>query len=605
MNKSNFSNIETKTSSLKNIFNKKIIYSCPLFQRKYVWEITQWEELWEDILSIISDNSEDQNIIYLGAIILKNQDSDPSQNFYKSLIIDGQQRLTTLYVILCALSKLFSENGKSTNGKNIITQYLATKEEEEEVIYAKILPTIEDQQYFNKMLTNLEFPVSNLYQIEDNKETDNRINSAFNYFEKAIKKYAKYETSATQLDMDKIQNLQKFILEKLFFICIQIENKFIDENKIYEKLNTSGKQLEIIDYIRNKIFSNLNSQSYNEMENLYNNQWTKFENSFGGNSAKHSKIRNQYFFNFGMIISPNIKEKDTFYTLKNRWDDLNIESSSPLQMSKTIIKDLSEYHLPYLILREINNFPDFVDAEIKSCLSNLFKVGLPLGTLPYTMKLLKNIINDIEQQNVGNHINILQIIEKYFVRRGIVNDDSTGIHQFFKSLWNRCQANPQHLHDLLIGSSSTSGISMPTDDRVLSSIKELTPHKDTAKYVLSEYEVYLTSRIHRNQIEPNYNKATIEHICPQDLGQSTWNDIFTEMEHDRTNNLIGNWILLTKSRNSSLGNRPWADKKRYYSEVENIFHGPKEVSGNDNWTPDEIDSRTLNIGKFITEEWKL
>ena len=100
-------------------------------------------------------------------------------------------------------------------------------------------------------------------------------------------------------------------------------------------------------------------------------------------------------------------------------------------MSKTIIKDLSEYHLPYLILREINNFPDFVDAEIKSCLSNLFKVGLPLGTLPYTMKLLKNIINDIEQQNVGNHINILQIIEKYFVRRGIVNDDSTGIHQFF------------------------------------------------------------------------------------------------------------------------------------------------------------------------------
>ena len=257
MNKSNFSDIETKASSLKNILNKKIIYSCPLFQRKYVWEITQWQELWDDILSIISNDLGNQNIIYLGAIILKNEDLKTNENFPKSLIIDGQQRLTTLYVILCVLSKILSENGKASEGKNIITRYLATPKHEDD-IYAKILPTLEDQQYFNKLLSNLDLPISNIYQIQDHKDKDNLINSAFNYFEKEIKKYAKFPNSNTQLDMSKINTLQKFILERLFFICIQIDNQFIDENKIYEKLNTSGKQLEIIDYIRNKIFTNIN-----------------------------------------------------------------------------------------------------------------------------------------------------------------------------------------------------------------------------------------------------------------------------------------------------------------------------------------------------------
>ncbi len=249
--------MKASETSLRNLLEGGKQFQIPLFQRPYSWKKKNWETLWEDLMSLYT--SAIQGSYFLGSIVTQPV-FGTADGISPFVVIDGQQRLTTLTIVLAVLRNHL-EPLDSEMAQEIDELYLLNKFKKNDEYY-KLLPTQDDLDVYKNIIQS---------RIAEDIKTTGQIYEAYKFFDTKFKKPDPDEE--VELDYTKFKTI---LLEKLLLVNITTDandNPYL----IFESLNNKGEDLTQADLVRNYIFMKLPIEDRDE---IYNNQWLPLQESF-------------------------------------------------------------------------------------------------------------------------------------------------------------------------------------------------------------------------------------------------------------------------------------------------------------------------------------
>ena len=305
--------MQANPRSLDALFNSQLRYVVPMFQRLYVWkENPQWETLWEDVAekSVLQLNGVKTNPHYLGALIIEGVRPSSPREVKRFLVIDGQQRLTTLQLLLCAYRDVARKNQWKTLERPV-TRYLQNAdadvmEHPEEELF-KLWPTTLNRDVFSDIITAGSIgAVEAKYQLvylgrKRKPEPRSPLVEAYLYFHKKIESWV--ASAATELS--KTQEETAFALLQALqqdFSVVEIAlSEGDDSQEIFYSLNSQGRPLSQSDLLRSLIFMRAEKEQLNRDE-IFKEYWSRFETPFwssevrrGGRSYSRLDLGLRYF----------------------------------------------------------------------------------------------------------------------------------------------------------------------------------------------------------------------------------------------------------------------------------------------------------------------
>lgn len=585
---------DSNAITIHELLQETSIYQMPLFQREYQWQvISELQKFWSDIISVVDG---EVDISFLGAVVLQIEKSGSAKSSRIYTVIDGQQRITTFYILLCSICDYASKNNLSDVAHDLEKQYLISGLSAESG-KAKLIPTIRDHANFNEVIKNISGSKINL--LPDTGSNDGPMILAFMYFSEMVEKFV--EDSKGQSKKDRLDNLTTSILEKMEVVQI-ILDKSHNANEVFDRLNTAGRPLSIVDLVRNELFQTV-SEDYDKAHKLYNDLWWPFEKSFERSlddldAISRSAVLDGFFFPYALSHFSDAKKNNLLRDLRKIWaDECSLVDSSGKKLldAAKVVESLENLRGPYLALDQGIRMEGVSDT-LWSAISNLRRVPIPGVTHPYLMKLLSAVRN--QEVDEADALAVCEVLEAFFVRRGFVGLEPTGLHSIFKKLWSSSASDAK----LVAKNLETRTISFPNDEEVKRAINEKGLYKRRIeKFVLWAYETHLQKAAYA---QLGYlPDITTDHVMPQSW-QGDWKNIISEQEHAAAVDLWGNLVPLSKKENSAKGARSYTEA-RMLLKNETAFATTKQfLEKHDQWTREAIIERTMELGLWAVSRWK-
>ncbi|NJO91529.1 MAG: DUF262 domain-containing protein [Chloroflexia bacterium] len=298
----------------------------PIFQREYVWSERQFVRMLNELDSIV--DGEDVNR-FLGAIIGVRRNSNPaSPQVFE--IVDGQQRLTTLYLLVTSAAYIASRNGHEDYAKGLINTNLILTWWTPVSTNTKLIPSYSDRAQFNKIIRVLinsgrlgdSLGVQTILLDSQGSETG-RLKRQFDKITKVLQN--RYD----EFGLEHIKELITAATTKLTFVFILLRDPS-NATTVFKGLNDPGIPIGIGDLVRNEVFSSIATDS-NQALSIHRDHWIPFREKFG-------EFFDNYFFPFAIIHKSSIKNAELFHGLVEIWSSSN---GNPIE----IIKILNEFQL--------------------------------------------------------------------------------------------------------------------------------------------------------------------------------------------------------------------------------------------------------------------
>lgn len=558
--------------SLLDLFQSEREYHSPLFQRRYIWKPAHLDRLWKDIESILDG---EDSIRFLGAIVLESRPKVLATEPTSYWIIDGQQRLTTLYMFLLNVAILAQANGDERTADDIIRVYLLNQAGKARN-QPKIRPTLLDQIQFNAAVrelkdTDLSLPL-------DYGDDSRKLAIAFQNIRAHVRTYCRPDK---KYDPDAVQRLLA-ALGSLRFVHIVIKDKAaINPNQVFDSLNTTGEDLENKDLIRNEVFKSL-SENPQRAQNLYEQRWVPFEQRMG-------ERLDGYFFPFTLIHDSSATKSSVLVTLRARWSGWSAEQ---------IIDDLSTYVDAYDALTSPDPAARGVlkaTPALHQAVTALNRLGGPASMLPFAVRVVGESLAG--RLNERDATGCVRLIESFLVRRGFVGLEPTGLHVVFKGLWEKSKGSPTKA---LKAIEDLGTVSFPGDDVFAQSVRNdpLYRRKSILGYVLVEFELGLTG----GDVLPSGTVVTADHIVPQKFTPG-WGSVVSPEEHERVLHTWANLVPLSDKANAQKGCKDWSEARSLY-KTEQYFKTTKRLAEQqDVWDAAAIASRAQELSKWALTRW--
>ncbi len=544
-------------------------FVIPVYQRNYDWKKEHCTQLFDDLI----DLSNTKRTHFLGSIVsIYNDDGDDREY----LIIDGQQRLTTISLLLLAIYKLIDENKVQTeiSKEQIRDEYLINK-------YSK-----DDKKIRLKPVKNDKNAFASLFKAKDDYIQDSNITVNFLYF---------YNRILTQeISVDELF----FAIKQLIIVEIELKNGEDDPQLIFESLNSTGLDLTEADKVRNFV---LMKETSVIQEKYYNDYWNKIE--VNTNYGVSDFIR--HYLTMKERIIPN---KNKVYQYFKSYVNVNIENNEEL------LKDLLKYSIYFKKIIKSNYFNDKISKEL-SKINRLESVV----TYPFLMELFEDYSNGLITES--EFIQILQTITSFVFRRLICEVPTNALNKVFMVLGReikKYEDYKEHYFEIFKRVITQKRLSQrfPDDEEFKSKIitKDIYNFKNKNKLFLLEQLENFDNK-ERVDIENlvSTNELTIEHIMPQTL-TPIWRENLGENHnkiHETYLNTLGN-ITLT-GYNSKYSNKPFQEKR----DMDKGFKESRLFLNNllreiDEWNEEAIKKRAkhlrdraLKIWKFPTSSYEL
>lgn len=521
-------------------------YVVPLFQRAYSWDQKEWKVLWDDLI-YLSENNEPKSH-FIGSIVTMPTTSVP-EGVSKFLLIDGQQRLTTVFILLTLLRDIARNNGEQELSDEI-NQTMLVNPFKKDVDYFKLLPTQVDRIYFKNL-------------IRSKVNGTNQLSKCYQFFERKLKQ-GKVE----------IQALNNVITNRLSVVSIVLD---ADDNPhlVFESLNAKGRPLTQADLIRNYFFMRFH---VSEQERIHSEYWEPMQTTLGDNLTefiRHYLMRNGAF----------VKKSDVYFILKER-----VEQGDAL----TSLKDIANFAEYYQKLLSPENEPC---VQIRNALLRLNRLEVTTA-YPFLLNCYHDYIQG--KLTIGDFVRVLQIIENFIVRRFVCNVPTNQLNKIFPTLYE--QVSLKNLSDFVGSVSSTlQSRGYPKDiefkARLVDSKLYGTRERATkAKLILETLEM---SYQHKEQVP--FADLSIEHVLPQTTTDWWQQHLGAEwqIEHELYLHTLGNLTLT--AYNSELSNDPFpAKQKRLVNSHLEMNHYFRNTSI---WNKNEIEKRSNILAEQILNIW--
>jgi hypothetical protein len=556
---------------LLQVFKGEKDYKSPIFQRQFVWGKKEISRLWNDIDAIIDGTEKTK---FLGAIVLEVKSSGKSFQPDEYWIVDGQQRLTTLYIVILRLALEAERAGNNELAESLYKQYLF-KQDGKYLNEPKLFPTIQDSTQFRHLFNDLQSRTPKLGPPYG--ETTGTLTSTYKLITREIKNRC-YNNST--FDNDKATQLSETILEKLKFVQI-ILGSDQEPQQVYDALNNAGIKLLTKDIMRNKVFQGLSKDPEKAVAH-YNGFWLPLESEL--------KDRfDDFFFPFALVDKPSITKSNLCYELNERWKGMEPDK---------IVQDLRTYVPCYNALTSENNKSrdTLTDSkEVNNSISRLYRMNIPSTVYPFLFKLIDEFkLSKIDEDST---IHNLSLVESFLVRRAFAGYEPTGLHAVFKELWNLTRGSPEEFLNCI---HKNPTVQFPDDKRFEENIR-LSPlyTRRLAPYIIEEYERSLKG----GDPHPESIKITLDHVMPKELTDE-WKKGVDPKEHEIYKDTWANLVPLSGPANSQKGQKTWSTVRNFLMK-ETIFKTTKHLAQeNEEWNIEKIKQRSDTLVAWAMERWQ-
>ncbi|WP_025451281.1 DUF262 and DUF1524 domain-containing protein [Helicobacter pylori] len=532
--------------------NQKNQLVIPIYQRVYSWEKEQCKELWDDTIKIGGNDKMDGH--FIGSIVFV-QDGIYTTNYNELLIIDGQQRLTTITLLLTALRDHWSDKRKE-----IEDHYLINSDKDGDKKFRLILSESDKDTLLSLIDKDKRKPSKLSSKIVEN----------FKFFEEWIRK-----------NTNKLETIFKG-LEKLTIVWISLEEKD-DPQLVFESMNSKGIELAQTDLIRNYIVMETEIEKQEGFYNkYYNKYWRAMEEDFKQNKKWFDRFVRHYLTIKTREI-PNINK--IYVALKDyrQKEGIGIED---------LLKDLQKYCGYFCQIV----FKKEADKDLNKALS--FLVDLEMDVIyPLLLELYSDYSDGVLSK--ADFIPIIALIESYICRRAVCGLGTNSLNKVFPSFTKHIQKDEYFKSLEVHFGYLTEKQRFPNNDE----FKKLFITIDFYKFKKKEY--FFERLENFDTKEPvNTKGLTTEHIMPQKLTEEWERDLgenFQEI-HDKYLHTIGN-LTLTGYNNEY--------NNKFFQEKQGMEKGFKDsplrlnqgLRGLESFGEEEIKKRANDLADLALKIW--
>ncbi|GAA8412755.1 DUF262 domain-containing protein [Helicobacter pylori] len=522
------------------------IFSIPVYQRNYTWEEKNCEKLLQDIVSI----SQNKKTHFMGSItyILHLIDDEKSlRQLQEFVIIDGQQRITTLMLLLKAIETKIQNEGikkEIDNLLNLTGQRLRLK------------PIKSDKEAFDLVMQNRSHELQGVSHIRNN----------YKFFTKELENYISKGY--------RIEEIYGAFL-RLKIVAIGLELGEDDPQVVFESINATGVQLKGLDLIRNYLMMGENSD---RQKYLYDTYWVPLENWLG------EKDLDDFIKTYLRIyFEDRFKEgeREVYYTLKAHHRD---NFSDDIQ---GLMSDMREYGRIYQIFLDRDHYflgrgdPQQL-ANLRLRIKDLVKIKFGVAK-PFILRCAR----DFEEGKLDyeNFHEILQILTSYYVRRSVC-ESSNAPNKFLYPLYRQLENVSADALKRYLG-KSVGQTAFPNDDKIKVAflVRDAYATSQVCKFILLEIEKL------SNAEPPREENLEVEHFYPKTPTQE-WRDrvgdYFTfEQEHLHK---FGNLTL--SGQNQKLSNKSYEAKIELMEEYSSLHLNDYFINNTHSWGIEEVRARS-------------
>ena len=564
--------LQAGETTLNKLLNTSRQFIVPIFQRNYSWQKSQYEQLWFDILRA-SKFKEKQNH-FIGSIVYIDMGT-PAGRPQQLLLIDGQQRLTTISILLCAIKdyvQKFNLETKLINLAKIKNQFLYNSDEIDEDRY-KLLLNVQDKETYIKLIDNTIFTV--------NKPATNII-KCYEFFYERIEDFIK--------QYGQIDEIYAGIF-KLSLVSISLDKDSDNPQMIFESMNSTGKDLSQTDLLRNYLLMDLTPE---KQTRLYKTYWKPMEELFGEDIYKNDVNKFDYFIRDFLTLKSDTgyicKINNVYENFKRYYLDNNCEKFA-------VLKDLFTYAKYYACIDLLQENDD----ELKLYWQEFKKLDSHV-VYPF----LLNLYDDYSRQILikENFKKILQVVISYLWRRAICEIPTNSLSKTFATLYQAVDKDDYVNSVIKAFVFKSSYKRFPSDYEVREKLqtKDIY-HFRLRKYLLEALENYY----HKEPIDLNTANYTIEHIMPQNIEHNLlWQQMLGEdwqEVHSLYLHTLGN--LTITGYNAEMSNKSFWEKVNGESGFKHSHLKLNEsIAQCDVWNKKAIQRRTNILTDIILKIWK-
>ncbi|MXV82677.1 DUF262 domain-containing protein [Candidatus Poribacteria bacterium] len=539
-------------------------FFVPIFQRRYSWEEKHCKQLWEDVIRVGQDDKIKHH--FLGSIVYMEQELGMIGAIPRYLVIDGQQRLTTLSLLLSALSRAI--NGKDSNlgvTPKRLSNYYLFNEHEEGVLRYKQLLTQSDRKTLIHLLENRNLPLTNASPL---------LVESYEFFEKRIK----------EVDLETVYTG----LQKLMIVSVALDRTVDNPQLIFESLNSTGISLSQADLVRNYV---LMGQDLKFQKRLYEEYWFPMERLFG---KKEYTVRFDRFMRDYLTLKMRQipKLQNVYEAFKVQYPSYEIGNSVKLE---AIVKEISRYAKHFVDITLLKE----EDPELRECLSDFVEMRAEVA-YPFLLEVYDDYAKArIEKADV---IKIFRLVESYIFRRSVCGIPTNVLNKLFATLMNENNVDKNKYLESLndVFRKMQTYRRYPTD----SEFKQAFNTKDVYNFTRRNYLFRKLENFERK--EPALiTDYTIEHVMPRTLTEAWQQELGEDFQrvHEVWVHKIGNLTLT--GYNSDYSNSPF--KKKRDMPEKGLRFSPlylnQSFAGTEQWNEDAIKMRTAELAEKACKIW--
>ncbi len=563
-------NFKTENNTFRKLIGNGLTYRIPRFQRDYSWTHEEWEDLWLDLMGTLKDDGESAH--YMGYLVLQSADDKTFD------VIDGQQRLTTISIIVLAVLKNFQRlieagNEAEPNWRRqtqIQQTYIGYLDPVTLVARPKLTLNRNNNNYFQTYLV----PLGHLPQ-RGFRASEHLLRKTFEWFDKQVSAYLKASSGNEGMRLAK---LVEDLSDRLFFTVITVTDE-LNAYKVFETLNSRGVRLSATDLLKNYLFSVLDRGE--EVDHELRSLEDRWESIVGRLQSENFPDFLRVHWNSRRSFA---RQADLFKTIR--------AGVNTAQAVFQLLRDMEEDLDTYLALSspEASDWPQ-ADKELAGVLKT-FRVRQPFPLLlagkrafdapEFTALLRATVVISMRFNVIGSYSTAEQERKYNEVAERVAKRDLDTLGPTLLAM------RSIYPDDSAFRAAFAEKIIRTTDSR----------NNKVVRFILCALEKRLSNQDYSFTSDA-YN---IEHVLPQNAPDG-WGG-FGNDDADALIYRLGNMTLLQSGSNRDLGNVPYAEKRAVYQQS-GFAVTRKLATDNAEWTAERIAAHQNWMATQATAIWRI
>ncbi len=494
-------------------------FVIPVYQRNYDWTNTECKELLNDIISVETEN---RGTHFIGSIVFVHEGTYSTSEVKELVIIDGQQRLTTINILYVALYRFAKENDKLQDAERLYNMFLTNQYVKNESSKLKLKQTDSNSMAFKSIMLGNDRGSNAFSNVTEN----------YNFFRSIIND-GNFEIILNGLN-------------RLIFVEISLERDKDDPQRIFESLNSTGLDLSQSDLIRNFILMDLQPKDQNR---IFETIWSPIEEN-AKDLVKQNSLVSEYIRDYLTLRNKKIPNKNKVYVeFKSLYTNRKDEA---YHQELENIKSLSVHYKKFI------NPSTVLEADIRKELEYINRLEINVA-YPFLLQVFEDSENGLLSKE--ELIKILKLIQSYTWRRFIVGLPTSSLNKIFMTLYSEVDTEEYYESIAKALIKKKGSAKFPSNEDLKTALKDKDLYNTQPKNRNYLFEM-LENFNNREFVNTNNERITIEHIFPKNPNEDWSQDLSSDeyfLFKEKYLNTIANLTL--SGNNGALGNKSFLSKK--------------------------------------------